>query len=346
MSRSVLFEHGYALLIGVDDNLAGHLRLPAAGKDLGALTQVLTHPQRCAYPAEQVKVVRGGEATRAGILEGLDWLCERIAADSNATVTVYYSGHGYRDIEVDPPLFYLVPYDTHEHRLRLSLLPAADFAQAISALNPRRLLVILDCCHAGGMGAKALAGAGLDPVALPARLFIHGAGWEKSLHVLAEGDGRAVLSSSQGAQPSYLRPDGGMSLFTYHLIEALTGHAQPAGGAGEVLVSDLLSHVYRRVPASAQALGHEQTPKFELSGNFPVALVLGGKGVAAGQRAPDPLSPLPTPSPTQQAINPGSGALAQGVGAVAAGARGVAVGGDLSGCIIVTGDRSQVQQRA
>jgi uncharacterized caspase-like protein len=330
MSDASYFQHGYALLIGVDDNLTAHLRLPDVGQDTTALAQVLTHPERCAYPADQVKVIRGADATRAGMLDGLDWLREQIATDANATAVVYYSGHGYRDVEVEPPVFYLAPYDTREHQLRLSLLPAADFAHAIAALNPRRLLVILDCCHAGGMGAKAVAGAGLDPTALPASSFLISTTLAKAPHLLAEGEGRAVLSSSQSDQPSYLRPDGKMSLFTYHLVEALTGHAQPAGGADEVLVSDLLSYVYRQVPASVHALGHEQTPTFELSGNFPVALVLGGKDMASRQRPPDPLAPLPD--------------LPLHSGSVTAGARGVAVAGNLSGSIIVTGDHSRVER--
>lgn len=331
MSDASCFEHGYALLIGVDENLTGPLRLPDVGKDLTALAQVLTHPERCAYPDEQVKIIRGGDATRAGILDGLEWLRRRVAVDNNATVVVYYTGHGYRDVDAEPPLYYLVPFDTHEHQLRLSLLPATDFARAIAALNPRRLLVILDCCHAGGMGAKAVVGTGLNPTALPASTFLPGDALAKAPRLLAEGAGRAVLSSSQGDQPSYLRPDGKMSLFTYHLVEALTGHAQPAGGADEVLVSDLLSHVYRQVPASVRPLGHEQTPTFELSGNFPVALVLGGKGVTNEQPPPDPLAPLrelPTHSRS-----------------VTAGVRGVAVAGDLSGSIIVTGDHSRVERR-
>ena len=44
-----------------------------------------------------------------------------------------------------------------------------------------------------------------------------------------------------------------MGIFTYHSLEALTGHAQPQGGAKEALVSDVLSYVYRKVPESAKA---------------------------------------------------------------------------------------------
>jgi hypothetical protein len=41
-----------------------------------------------------------------------------------------------------------------ECRFTTSALCAADFAAEISNLNPHRLLVILDCCHADSMGAK------------------------------------------------------------------------------------------------------------------------------------------------------------------------------------------------
>jgi hypothetical protein len=117
----------------------------------------------------------------------------------------------------------------------------------------------------------------------------------KGLESLGAGAGRAVLTSARGDQQSYVSRRGKMSIFTYHLIAALTGSAQPQGGATEVLVSDVLSHVYRRVPEAArQEAGAEQQPDGLLTGNFAVALLLGGKGLAAGQAPPDPLAALPT----------------------------------------------------
>jgi hypothetical protein len=233
----------------------------------------------------------------------------------------------------------LVPYDVSAQQIALSALPATQFAQAIRNLKPKRLLVVLDCCHAGGMDVKALEATLSDPAAVPAKLFVSGTDKSKGIEQLNEGHGRAALSSSQGSERSYMRPDGEMSLFTYHLVEALTGHAQPEGGASEVLVSDVLSYVHRQVPKSAKDIKREQNPEFELSGNFPIALVLGGKGLAKGAPAPSPLDALP---PAQQATNTGSGALAQGEGAVAAGKRGVAIGGDVSDSHIITGDSNQV----
>ena len=71
---------------------------------------------------------------------------------------------------------------------------------------------------------------------------------------LMQGQGRAVLSSSTAEESSYVRSDRRMSIFTYHLIEALTGHARPPDGATEVLVSDVMGYVSRRVPQSAVAV--------------------------------------------------------------------------------------------
>ena len=323
MSES--FANGYALLIGVTESQVARWALPDVGKDIAALSAVLRHPERCAYPDGNVKVIIGPAATRLGITEGLDWLAERLAADTSgdATVVVYYTGHGWRDTAAQPPTYFLIPYDVRENAIPARSLRAEDFAAAIAALQPKRLLVLLDCCHAGGMDVKALAAsgapaAGFASAAIPPGLLmgplqggekaLSPAEGSKGLEQLAQGAGRAVLSSSQGEQLSYIRRDRVMSIFTYHLIEALTGHAQPAEGgafgATEVLVSDVMGHVWRRVPASARAeAGAEQQPDYQVSGNFAVALLLGGKGLSKGMAAPDPLvtpaGPPPAASVTQ-----------------------------------------------
>ena len=310
------FAHGYALLIGVTENQVARWALPDVGKDITALAEVLAHPERCAYPAENIQTIVGPAVTREGILAGLAWLEERLHADTggdatasgNATAVIYYTGHGWRDTASSPTVYYLIPYDVRENAIPARSLRAEDFATAIAALQPQRLLVLLDCCHAGGMGVKELAplvdvtATGFVSAAIPPGLLLTGekalaaAAGSKGLEQLAQGTGRAVLSSSQGAQKSYIRRDRKMSIFTYHLIEALTGHAQPAEGATEVLVSDVMGHVWRRVPASARAdAGQDQQPDFQVSGNFPVALLLGGKGLSKGVTPPDPLQPLPVP---------------------------------------------------
>jgi hypothetical protein len=310
-NMSEKFINGYALLIGVNENSNPAWALPDVKKDVLALQKVLIHPERCAYLESNVKVILGKDSNRQNILAGLDWLEEKIKDDStgNATAVVFYSGHGFRDDSTEPATYYLIPYDVKSGGLQSRALRAEDFANAISDLKPQRLLVMLDCCHAGGMDIKELPA--YARTSIPSQIFMplgkavsppEGA---KGLEALTRGSGRAVLSSSLGEQVSYIRKDRKMSIFTYHLIEALTGHAQPEEGVTEALVSDVMSFVSRKVPKSAKdEYGATQEPDYQVSGNFPIALLLGGKGIAKGQPAPDPLAPLapdgaPTPSDTE-----------------------------------------------
>ena len=156
------FDSGYALLIGVNENAVTRWSLPEVVKDIDALRSVLIHPERCAYPVDHLDVLTGKQATRDNILDGLARLRDKVAADksANATAVIYYSGHGWRDAEQAPPDYYLIPCNVSEHQLRSRALRASDFAAGINELEARRLLVILDCCHAGGMGVKGVSPEG------------------------------------------------------------------------------------------------------------------------------------------------------------------------------------------
>lgn len=138
------------------ENTVPALSLPVVAQDVTALRNVLIHPERCAYPEQNVQVLVGKQATRQGILDGLHWLQEKIQADASANTTaiLYYSGHGWQDGSAGQVAYYLIPYDMRQTNPRLQALAAADFAGVLSDLNPTRLVVILDCCHAGGMDAK------------------------------------------------------------------------------------------------------------------------------------------------------------------------------------------------
>lgn len=298
------FPHGYALLIGVDENAVSGWELPDVAKDIAALTAVLIHPERCAYSQENLRSISGKEATKDNILAGLVWLNDKLVADKsgNETALIYYSGHGWQDNFLTQPAYYLIPYDVLKSKLRQTALRADDFAAEITALNPQRLLVLLDCCHAGGMGVKDLNQGSLTPFSFPTVWLLgdrKGISFESSTKdidtaLLLRGSGRAVLNSSRSDEKSYIRKDHSMSIFTYHLIEALTGYAPHAPDDKEITAADLLSHVWRKVPQSAQT-EHQlsQHPDGQISGNFPIALLSGGEGTSSGKTLPDPLSLLP-----------------------------------------------------
>ena len=305
-----MFEHGYAVVIGVDANQIRELALPPVAGDVRAIYDVLTHPERCAFPAGNVRFLSGAEATKANILAALTWLREASAADPEATAILYYSGHG----ATDKGQYYLIPYDVQYGSILTAAVKAEEFNDPIRNNPAKRLLVMLDCCHAGGIGSEESGLESLEtaaeelPIAQEAFPIDLTAGdipdytgepgddvfgGLESVSDLLDGEGRAVLNSSTGAQKSYLRNDRTMSLFTYHLIEALTGHVPHPDGASVVYVTDVMSWVTREVKRSAALEGRDQTPMMRTSGVFPVAQLLGGRGVPAAEAAPDPLAPLP-----------------------------------------------------
>jgi hypothetical protein len=274
-----MFEHGYALLIGVNESKKPALALEVVGKDVQALHAVLTDPAYCGYPVANTKVVTGPEATASGIMAGLDWLKTKLDADpdENQTAVIYYSGHGHREANGEA---YLLPYDVRSP-FRDWGLAAKKLAAAIAAIQPRRLLVVLDCCHAGAVGAKDPDDTTLDELTSVA--ITKGDGFD----VLGQGEARVVLSSSRGEQKSYIRKDQTMSIFTHHLVEALTGHAAGAE-LGVVTAAQLMDHVGAYVPPSAKSeYGVDQEPSFVYQGTtFPIAEVLGRAGVAKGAEPP------------------------------------------------------------
>ena len=315
------FDHGYALLIGVGQSAYPKWSLPVTVKDMQALRTILTDPDLCGYPDDDahIRLLHDAGATRQAILDGLAWLAGQAAADPDATAVVFYSGHGWLDDSTGR--YYLLPHDVEPFDLAASALPAATFTDALRQVKARRLLVFVDSCHAAGMAtAKDVAAlklpAGFSQAALPKGL----------VEELKQGAGRAVFTSSLGEQRSWVRPDGTLSLYTFHLIEALQGAGNQPGDT-TVRVSNLMNHLGKAVPESARTLCQaEQTPFFDTATeDFPVALLLGGKGLGGA------------------GFSPAQGGAASQPAIQASGERSVAAG-TISDSTVVTGDHNVVQQ--
>lgn len=317
---SETFDHGYALLIGVGQSAYPKWSLPVTVKDVQALRAILTDPALCGYPDDDahIRLLHDADATQQAILDGLAWLAGQVAADPDATAVVFYSGHGWLDNSTGR--YYLLPHDVEPFDLAASALPATMFTDALRQVQSRRLLVFVDSCHAAGMATAKDADtlklpAGFSQVALPKGL----------VEELKQGAGRAVFTSSLGEQRSWVRLDGTLSLYTFHLIEALQGAGNQPGDT-TVRVSNLMAHLGKAVPASAQAMGKEQTPFFDTATeDFAVALLLGGKGLDSGG-----LSFPQAGAASQPTVH------ASGDSSVAASA--------ISDSTVITGDQNQVQQ--
>ncbi|MDZ7876800.1 MAG: caspase family protein [Saprospiraceae bacterium] len=139
------FENGYALIIGVQEDIL-------AVSDANKLYEILTNPQKAGYPTAQVQVITEGGATKQGILTALTKLKNQVATNPQATVLIYYSGHGGQFTENDATNYYLIPNDFDDNNTQTGI-SKQEFSGCINEINAQKMMLIFDCCHADGIKA-------------------------------------------------------------------------------------------------------------------------------------------------------------------------------------------------
>lgn len=250
------FDHGFAWLIGVGADL------PVTIQDASVLQAILVDQTRCAYPTKQTLLLTEKEATREGILKGLDWLTATSNQDPDATATVFFSGHGGLS-----PDYHLVPYGYNPQDLARTAVSGREFTDRLRSIRAKKLLVLLDCCHASGMAE------------VKDRPFIKSPMPPELSEVLVAGSGRVVIASSRKGEVSYTGTP--YSAFTQALREALAGYGA-ADRDGYAYVADIAIYTGRMVPSRTSDRQHPVL-KLSAADNFSVA------HYAAGEKTPKPL---------------------------------------------------------
>ncbi len=277
-------NRSYALLIGVGTCKYSQWSLPVTVQDVTAIEEVLVDPSWGGYPNdnEHIRLLCDARATRAGMLEELQRLAGIANRDPEATIVVYYSGHGW--LNPADNSYYLITHDVDPNRVGASALAGADFTKALQNINSQKLLVILDCCHAQGIasvkedGIEYRLADGLN--FKPPTGFVPESA-KGHFSKLAEGKGVTILSSSDCHQLGWIRKDRTCSVFADRVIDALRGAGNQAGDR-EVTVMNLIDYLGKTVPETVRSeYRAEQQPQAEFKGsnNFPIALLCGGKGL-------------------------------------------------------------------
>jgi hypothetical protein len=261
----------HALIVGVAAYRPEVRPLPlVVVNDAKAIHHALIDPAVGAYDASKVCLLLNEQASHKALRIALTNLAQ--AAHSRTTVFIYFSGHGGR-LETGPAAGdYLLPADAvypDEAALAGSALSAAEFTAALRAINARKLVVVLDCCHAGGLGEAKDFKGGLS---------------SGTLDQLQAGFGRVVIASSRGSESSWVQHGDANSVFTKHLLAGLRGGAPAPDGL--VRIFDLFHYLQPRVTADQP--NQHPVLKAEVEENFPIALSLGGKALAS------PAMPAPT----------------------------------------------------
>lgn len=248
---STPFNQGFALTIGVGSDL------PVTINDAKGFTQILLDKQRCSYLNENVICLTGEQATREGILCGLNQLSEKVSTNLASTVVVYFSGHGGY---VNNEGYYLVPYNFDFRDISNTAIRADEFTQKLIDIKAKRLLVLLDCCHAGGM--TQIKSYNFKSIPFPSDFE----------NVLSSGSGSVLIASSRKDEVSFASEP--YSIFTQALREALAGYGS-ADKNGYVYIADIAMYVGRVVP---NRTNNQQNPILKISqaDNFAIAYYSAG----------------------------------------------------------------------
>lgn len=225
----------FAVVIGIE-KYAGLPEALYAERDAKA---VRAHLEALGYPARNIAMITGSQASRAGIAKNIEtWLSRNVKERS--TVFVYYSGHGAPNpVKGDA---YLIPSDGDPQYLEDTAYPVKRLYEKLEALKAARVIVALDACFSGAGGRSVLA-KGTRP--LVSKVDLVGGPLRKTL----------AFSASAADQISGVAEGQGHGLFTYFLLRGLN-ETQGAAKA-----KDLFAYFSPRVEDEAKRANRDQTPQ-------------------------------------------------------------------------------------
>ena len=257
------FVSAHAVVIAVANYAEVNVLPEAVLNDGRDVAGILSAADRCGYPPSHVTTLLDGDATLSAIRGALASVAAVSGPDDS--VFLFFSGHGARFGGTGGVTSALLPVDCRYNDLPGSTLSESEFSTALSAIQAKRLVVVIDACHSGGAGSLKQVGfpeleEGVD---------------EKMLQRLAQGIGRVIIASSRASETSLVMQGSRNSVFTERLLEALQGHAQTHGD-GLIRVFEVFNYVSQKVGETVPGRQHPIFKANDLEDNFPIALYKGG----------------------------------------------------------------------
>jgi uncharacterized caspase-like protein len=243
----------HALVIGVGRYDDSSLTLQFSAKDALDFAAALKRQHGGLYKAVVTKVLTDAEATKANILEGLDWLDRETTR--NDVAVVFLAGHGVNDKN---GVYYFLPVNAKSDQLRRTGLAFSDIKNTVASLTGKTLL-FADTCHAGNILGRRRGSVDINAVVN---------------ELTSAENGAVVFASSTGKQDSLEDPIWGNGAFTKALVEALNGKAA-YGGTKKITVNMLDLYLSERVKELTRGQQTPTTTKPQTIQDFPIAIQIG-----------------------------------------------------------------------
>src|SRR5262245_27921934 len=232
---------GYALIVGVGGypNLDASKQLRYSESDADAIYRVLISAAGGAFPAENVKFLKGSQATLANIRRELEEWLPRVVQPADRVV-VYFAGHGF----VKDGRGYLAPHDVQPDRLAETAYAMGAVGDVLAnRVKANWKVLFTDACHSDKINAET-TNETLEQQfsALPGNFL--------------------TLTATTEREQSFEDPNlsTGFGLYTYFLVRALQGEADYDPCDGRITADELIEYVRSNVRRYARERQLAQTP--------------------------------------------------------------------------------------
>jgi Caspase domain len=239
----------HVLAIGVDKfgDKASSLHLDYAAEDAHDVASALLDSQIGSptkvslYSDVSFTYLSNEQANNAAILDALDAMAQSMAENDQGqdVAVILVSSHG----EMIQGKFYLIPYGfdpTSPNASRLSGVSASDFAEKVAAIAAHgKVLLLLDACHSGAVGAGSFA---TDPSA-------------KVLQDAMDLENVTVLTSSKKNELSEELPEWKHGALAEAFLDALKGAPATEGVISLSALTDAMENEVRSLTKEKQHLG-------------------------------------------------------------------------------------------
>ena len=181
----------------------------------------------------------------------------------NDTLIFYYSGHGVPDSNGG---IYLSTSEINPDNPRKRGFSFDDLTRLIQECISTKIVVILDSCYSGS--AKISKGHEEDIAKIASAAI------QRQSNEINTGEGRCILAASQALQEAYILEEKNHSIFTYYLLQGLSGEDKDAVDKdGNITVDTLGKYVYNKIMSLPSDKRPKQKPirKVEASGDIILA---------------------------------------------------------------------------
>ena len=207
------------------------------------MTEYLT--KAMGYSEENVVTLINENAAKSDFEKYFEkWLPNNVEKD--ASVFVYYSGHGAPDVKKGGA--FLVPYDGDPQFINETGYSLKRLYAALDKLPAKEIIVALDSCFSGA-GGKSVIAKGARPLVMHLEDDIR------------PSKNMTIISASSGDEISSTYDEKGHGLFTYYLLKGIKDEGDE-NKDGKIEIGELYAYLKPQVGRTARKLyNNDQSPQ-------------------------------------------------------------------------------------